>query len=143
MWAGLGSKGAMRQNGKTPITDIGDGTSQTILYSEAAGRDRQCYANGQCVPYDAGKKTGMIWADADNRITVTGTDPTGLGSIGSGPCVMNCNNLEGDIYSFHPTGANVAFADGSVRFMKSSVTISTLAALVTRGGSEVVNANDY
>ena len=142
-FAGIGSKGAMRQNSNTKMTDLADGTSQTVLYSEAAGRNMQCYTGGQCIPFDITKNTGMIWADADNRITVTGSSPDGKSAFGSGPCVMNCNNLQGDIYSFHPTMANVAFADGSVRVMKESVSISTLAALVTRGGGEIVDTNSY
>ncbi len=56
---------------------------------------------------------------------------------------MNCNNLQGDIYSFHSTGANVAFADGSVRSINSSIGIATLAALVTKGGGEVIDPNSY
>ena len=135
------STGAMRQNGPTPINQILDGTSNTTLYSEAAGRNMQCYANRTCVPYDATKITGPIWADSDNRLTVTGTDATGMGGIGSGPCVMNCNNLQGDIYSFHIGGANVGFADGSVRFMSNTVSIQTLAALVTASSREIIS--DY
>ncbi|HQR09442.1 MAG TPA: DUF1559 domain-containing protein, partial [Gemmatales bacterium] len=38
------SKGAMRQNATTKITNIYDGTSNTTLFSEAAGRDLQYYA---------------------------------------------------------------------------------------------------
>jgi prepilin-type N-terminal cleavage/methylation domain-containing protein/prepilin-type processing-associated H-X9-DG protein len=142
-WAGPGSKGALRQNGMTRILEITDGTSNTIMYSEAAGRDRQCYTGKQCVAYDQTKITGPIWADSDNRITVTGTDNTGKGSIGSGPCAMNCNNLAGDIYSFHTGGANVAFVDGSVRLIREGVSIVVLAELVTKGGGEVVDPNNY
>jgi prepilin-type N-terminal cleavage/methylation domain-containing protein/prepilin-type processing-associated H-X9-DG protein len=140
---GRPSKGAMRQNGMTPIIDIADGTSNTTLYSEAAGRDMQYYADRVPVPYDNTKITGPIWADSDNRLTVTGTDVTGRGSIGSGPCVMNCNNLGGDIYSFHSGGANVVFADGSVRFVRDTITLPTLAALVTKAGGEVVDPSSY
>jgi prepilin-type N-terminal cleavage/methylation domain-containing protein/prepilin-type processing-associated H-X9-DG protein len=142
-WAGFGSKGAMRQNGPTRILELTDGTSQTTLYSEAAGRDRQCYAGKTCVAFDPTKITGPIWADSDNRITVTGTDSTGTTNFGSGTCVMNCNNLQGDIYSFHTGGANIVFADGSVHFVRDSVNINTLAALVTKGGGEVVDSSSY
>ena len=141
-FAGAGSKGAMRQNGPTKILELTDGTSQTIMYSEAAGRDKQCFTSRKCTNYDPTQITGQIWADSDNRITVTGTSPDGTTSFGSGPCVMNCNNLQGDIYSFHPGGANVVFADGSVRFVKDSININTLAALVTKGGGEIV-PSDY
>ena len=43
--------------------------------------------------------------------------------------------------SLHPGGVNMCFADGSVRFIKDTVSIVVLASLVTKGGGEVVN--DY
>jgi prepilin-type N-terminal cleavage/methylation domain-containing protein/prepilin-type processing-associated H-X9-DG protein len=138
------SKGAMRQNGTTRIVELSDGTSNTTLFSEAGGRHRQYYADRSSIDLPAGT-TGPIWADSDNRLTVTGTDATGKVVLNTGtgpwPCAINCNNLAGDIYSFHPGGANVAFADGSVRFVKESVTIALLAALVTKTGGEVVPAD--
>ncbi len=136
---GSRSKGAMCQNGPTPITSITDGTSNTIMFSEAAGRSLQWYSGLINVPYAVGAFTGMIWADSDNRITVTGTDSTGLLDIGTGPCVMNCNNLQGDIYSFHTGGANISRADGSVIFVSSTININVLAAMVTRAGGEQVD----
>jgi prepilin-type N-terminal cleavage/methylation domain-containing protein/prepilin-type processing-associated H-X9-DG protein len=137
------SKGALRQNGPTRITEISDGTSTTTMYSEAAGRNLQYYANRSSVAYNAASITGPIWADADNRLTVTGTDATGTTSFGTGPCVMNCNNLQGDIYSFHVNGANICFADGSVKFVSQSVSIVTLTALVTKAGGEVIDSSSY
>ena len=139
-WAGDGSKGALRQNGTTRITEITDGTSNTVLYSEAAGRDRQCLGR-QCGPLPAGT-TGPIWADGDNRITVTGTNADGSANANGTAC-MNVSNQSGDIYSFHTSGANVCFADGSVRYLRDSIPIATLAALVTKGGGEVVDTSNY
>ncbi len=143
-WAGFGSKGALRQNGKTRIAEITDGTSNTTLYSEAAGRSMQCFTGGQCGAYAVNAATGMIWADSDNRLTVTGTEADGKNTtigFGKGPCVINCNNLQGDIFSFHPGGANASFADGSVRFLKESIDINVLVSLVTKAGGEVVTAD--
>lgn len=136
------SKGAMRQNGITKITHIYDGTTNTTLFSEAAGRDLQYYAGKVNVAYDPTKITGPIWADSDNRLTVTGTDATGKLNIGSGPYVMNTNNLQGDVYSFHTHGANVAFADASVRFLKENISIETMAAIVTARGGETFVLDD-
>ena len=92
---------------------------------------------------------GYVEADASDglrgarihfdRITVTGTSPDGKSASGSGPCVMNCNNLQGDIFAFHNGGANIAFVDGSVRFVSNTITINTLVALVTKGGNELVD----
>jgi prepilin-type N-terminal cleavage/methylation domain-containing protein/prepilin-type processing-associated H-X9-DG protein len=147
--------GAMSQNTNTPVVTIVDGTSNTTLFSEDGGRDRVWLGNRTSVPLAADGSVptnGPIWADPDNRLTVTGEDPTGAvatttskkgkvkGSVlnsGTGPCVMNCNNQSGDIYSFHPGGANIAFADGSVRYFQQTVSIVTLAGLVTRNGGEV------
>jgi prepilin-type processing-associated H-X9-DG protein len=39
----------------------------------------------------------------------------------------------------HPGGFNVAFADGSIRFIKTSIDLGVLRALITRAGGEVVN----
>jgi prepilin-type processing-associated H-X9-DG protein len=55
---------------------------------------------------------------------------------------MNCTN-DGEVYSFHPGGANAVFADGHVQFLPASMSIQTLAALVTRAGGEVVSTSDY
>jgi prepilin-type N-terminal cleavage/methylation domain-containing protein/prepilin-type processing-associated H-X9-DG protein len=142
-YPGTPSKGALRQNGTTRVVEISDGTSNTILYSEAAGRENQYYTDRRKFDYDNTKITGPIWADSDNRITVTGTSGDGKSNFGTGPCAMNCNNLQGDIYSFHTSGANIGFADGSVRFVNQTVSILVLAALVTKQGGEVIDANGY
>lgn len=45
--------------------------------------------------------------------------------------------------SMHPGGANVAFADGHVRFMKDSSAPKVWRALGTRNGQEVISAGSY
>jgi prepilin-type N-terminal cleavage/methylation domain-containing protein/prepilin-type processing-associated H-X9-DG protein len=45
--------------------------------------------------------------------------------------------------SFHPGGANVTMADGSVRFLKDSTNINTVWALGSRGGGEIVSADSF
>jgi prepilin-type processing-associated H-X9-DG protein len=45
--------------------------------------------------------------------------------------------------SFHPGGANILMADGSVRFLKDSVNILTLWKLGSRAGGEVVSADEF
>jgi prepilin-type processing-associated H-X9-DG protein len=135
-WAGGGSKGATRQNGNTPLGEVTDGTSNTTLYSEACGRNMQYVSGYIPSPLPAGT-TGAIWADSDNRITVTGTAADGS-NAGAGPCVINCNNIQGDIFSFHVGGAQIAYADGHVGFISQNVSINILVSLVTKGGGEVV-----
>jgi prepilin-type processing-associated H-X9-DG protein len=40
--------------------------------------------------------------------------------------------------SFHPGGFNSLFADGSVRFIKKSISLDIFRALITRAGNEVI-----
>jgi prepilin-type N-terminal cleavage/methylation domain-containing protein/prepilin-type processing-associated H-X9-DG protein len=48
-----------------------------------------------------------------------------------------------NLSSYHPGGANVAFADGSVRFLKSSTDMRNIWALGSRAGGEVLSADSY
>ena len=43
----------------------------------------------------------------------------------------------------HPGGANMLFADGSVHFLKSSISPITWRALATRSSGEIISADSY
>jgi prepilin-type processing-associated H-X9-DG protein len=65
-------------------------------------------------------------------------------------CRMDCGASCGAVFtgyhnatSFHPGGCNTTMADGSVRFVKSSVAMMTWWALGTRSGSEVLSSDSY
>jgi prepilin-type N-terminal cleavage/methylation domain-containing protein/prepilin-type processing-associated H-X9-DG protein len=45
--------------------------------------------------------------------------------------------------SNHPGGVNVAFCDGSVRFVKDTIGVATWWALGTRSGGEIVSSDSY
>ena len=45
--------------------------------------------------------------------------------------------------SHHPGGVNALFADGSVRFVKNTVSPVTWRALGTIAGGEVISADQY
>ena len=125
--------GAMRQNVLTPLSSIRDGMSQTTLFSELSGRPSEYY-QGPIVKENS-YIDDSIWASHDFRIYVNGTDATGRKK--GGPCVINCNNRR-DIFSFHPGGANILFADGRVKFVRDTLTAQTLAYLVTANGGESI-----
>jgi prepilin-type N-terminal cleavage/methylation domain-containing protein/prepilin-type processing-associated H-X9-DG protein len=117
-----------------------DGTSNTILIAEVAGKDqlyRAGRATGQQLSGFAGGMGG--WADATSggsQLYGSSTD----GTTTPGNCAANCSNDYG-LYSFHSGGANLLMADGSVRFVTASVNIRTLAAQVTYNGGEVIQEN--
>ena len=59
-----------------------------------------------------------------------------------GTCVINCTT-NNEIYSFHPGGANLLFADGSVHFIKESINPFTMVGLVTRAMGEILSSDSY
>jgi len=52
-------------------------------------------------------------------------------------------NVEGIFKSHEDRGTNVAFADGSVRFIHDTIAAPTFRALLTRAGGEVIEPKDY
>ncbi len=112
-----------------PITAITDGTSNTILLSEDAGRPA-FYRGGQFVN---NSRNDAGWGNHDNQYGLDGAiSKTNSGAPGN--CVINCHN-DNETYSFHSGGAMHVFADGSVRFIRESIAPQTYAALITaRGG---------
>jgi prepilin-type N-terminal cleavage/methylation domain-containing protein/prepilin-type processing-associated H-X9-DG protein len=123
-----GSKGERR------ITDITDGTSNTFLLAECAGRNRR-FVQGR---EDSTQTwSGGPWANPASRLNIGGYNPANP-TDPYGPCVINCINNK-EIYSFHTGGAMVVLADGSVRFLRDSVSLDVVLQLLTRARGEVVN----
>jgi prepilin-type processing-associated H-X9-DG protein len=54
----------------------------------------------------------------------------------------DCDGMYG-LSSYHPGGCNIAMADGSVRFLKSSTSMQIVWGIGTRDGGEVVSADAY
>jgi prepilin-type N-terminal cleavage/methylation domain-containing protein/prepilin-type processing-associated H-X9-DG protein len=124
-------KGVLALNYLTRLADISDGTSQTILVTECAGRPKLWRA-GRPVP--GIYALGAAWVGG----TLTfGQGSTPDGATKLGPCAINCTN-DREVYSFHPGGANAVFADGSVHFLNVGMDIRVFAGLVTRAGGEGV-----
>ena len=129
--------GALQKVLDTPILSISDGTSNTFLIAEDAGRPSL---------FQKGKATGGItadgwgWADPDCGFSIDGVSPSDLVTTG-GTCYMNCTN-DSELYSFHTGGINVCMADGSVRFIRESIPAATLAALVTAKAGDIISGLD-
>ena len=131
-------RGVLVPNWTTRITDITDGTMNTILLTEDAGRP-QLWRAGRAVPGADQAVSGGPWAGFATGITVMGSSPDGTQR--PGPCALNCTN-DHEVYCFHAAGANAVFADAHVQFLKGGMNVQVLAALVTRAGGEAVLAPD-
>jgi prepilin-type N-terminal cleavage/methylation domain-containing protein/prepilin-type processing-associated H-X9-DG protein len=121
----------------TCINDIKDGTSNTLLLVEDAGRPRLWQAGNEG-PDNA--LEGGPWDHFKGPVILQGS--TSDGTAKPGPCALNCNNDQ-EVYAFHTGGANAAFADGHVRFLITGISIRIMARLITRAGDEVVSDSDF
>ena len=138
------------------IADITDGTSSTLLFGEAYHRDPlwQTFSD-QCMWSASQKLDDMTqmaaWAFVDT-VARNGSAPINwqlTPSDVTGPFVPwspQCRDLEYKRVraygSGHGGGANIGFADGSVKFVRDTIALSTLQALSTRAGGEVIT-EDY
>jgi prepilin-type N-terminal cleavage/methylation domain-containing protein/prepilin-type processing-associated H-X9-DG protein len=124
--------GIFEVNRGTRLAEVLDGTSQTIMLAECAGRPK-LWQGRNAVPNVW--LSGGPWA---SRALLFGRGSTPDGTAFYGPCAINCTN-DREVYSFHPSGANVVLADGSVQFLQAGMSIRVFARLVTRAGGEVVS----
>jgi prepilin-type processing-associated H-X9-DG protein len=128
--------GCFYRNSAVRLSDIKDGTSNTIFIEERAFTNVQAtwvgavsggYANTG--PSNKGAVAGKLGQGAGDLVLIhagTINNPTG-------------RNLD-DASSMHSGGANILFADGSVRFIPDSASTTILPALGTTFGSEAVTA---
>jgi prepilin-type N-terminal cleavage/methylation domain-containing protein/prepilin-type processing-associated H-X9-DG protein len=106
------------------LRDVSDGLSNTIAIVERAGKPIDLLHGEPNVTTNNPKAhyPGQGGWSASN---------TFAWSINSDGIGINESNSAG-IYSFHPGGANVAIADGSVKFLSDSINFSTLVSLFGR-----------
>jgi len=135
------------------ISDVRDGTSNTMMLEEMCGRET-FYAKGKPVPPVTQASTDIAWS---SMVAGAGTwdspfntfrhqGSTFDGLINSGLCGINCNNSRigasatgpsltgsgGTYYSFHTGGIQVLLCDGSVRFLNENIAAPTLLSLISK-----------
>lgn len=122
------------------IQGITDGTSNTLMAGESLPEMRAnlaFYVNN-------GATAGTTVPISYNSNAIPPNSPGCNPAIweGNPPGCRFSAAAEG-FKSRHPGGANFVMCDGSVKFLKSSISMPTYCALGSRAGGEVISADSY
>jgi prepilin-type processing-associated H-X9-DG protein len=145
--AGQDTFGLLHGNIARTFASITDGSSNTIMVSEDAGRPN-LYLNGRLIPVNtvipgyqgnnpvslSNQGSGAGWADYNSEFYTDGD---------FSPKEHTNWSSNNEVYSFHSGGANHVFADGSVHFVKKSTAPSVFVALISPNGGEVLSSDGY
>jgi len=157
--------------GGTPVNMISDGLTQTIAIAEDSGRNYETLGFKTTSKYpdptmaagnadvDTPSKNRALnrWAEPDTGNGVSGPPNSVAGDVkpvinnnnqplgGPSDCPWSTNNCgpNDEIFSLHPAGANVVFADGSVKMIKKEIEPAVLRKLVTRDEGTKVGPSEY
>jgi len=160
------------------IASITDGTSNTFMYGEHAHAEMSAQ-NGDIYGYnwwtsgDYGDTTFSsifppnYFTSEGQSYTVGGDGGIGTNANAQAQIVPRQSNFSDSVTSMHPGGANFAFCDGSVHFIKNSINswnprsvssggsgpcswnyvttqrFGIYQALSTRNGGEVISSDSY
>jgi prepilin-type N-terminal cleavage/methylation domain-containing protein/prepilin-type processing-associated H-X9-DG protein len=152
------------------ISDITDGTSNTLISAEIADRPNLWHGRTQYPAEQTFFSGDGGWnSPSSANFTLYGSPADGGGgtcpelltasiavnaaawgypndgdplcpAFPNRSCVINCSNDVG-LYAFHSGGANVVLCDGSVHFLASGISLPTMIALVTRANGEVLGSD--
>jgi prepilin-type N-terminal cleavage/methylation domain-containing protein/prepilin-type processing-associated H-X9-DG protein len=143
----VGFAAGMISTQPSKIASITDGLSNTLMASELR------------IVSPPNDLRGFTWwgpsASFNTSITPNSTYPDVMGNGGCGstspplspPCNNGLNNSLGNVEvylgarSFHPGGVNAAMCDGSVKFFKNTISLSTWMAVGSSKGGEVISSD--
>ncbi|MGE3820893.1 MAG: DUF1559 domain-containing protein [Isosphaeraceae bacterium] len=124
-----------------PIASVTDGTSNTILVGEVIPINDANNAFWTSTGSASGTTVPINW----KTNTFPASDPTCNCRWQGASTPLGCRYSAAakGFQSKHPGGANFLFGDGSVKFLKQSISMPTYNALGSRNGGEVVSADAF
>jgi prepilin-type N-terminal cleavage/methylation domain-containing protein/prepilin-type processing-associated H-X9-DG protein len=147
-----GCNGPIYRNSRVTYAAVTDGLSNTVV----AGEKTPYLADASWVGIIPGYRHFAYGAFASVGTGGTGVNydyPGAILAAHSGPSLYEDpvvihppNSPLGhtdEMYSLHPSGANVLMGDGTVRFIKQSINLLAWQALCSRQNGEVISADSY
>ncbi len=138
--------GVFDQNRRNGVTAVTDGTSNTLMFGERHYYDR--VFDTSPVVDDRIADWGWVWFGAQGDAFLGSSAkinfklPADFDSRSGGEQQVLFEDRINAFGSGHTGGANFTLADGSVRFIRDSISPATLLYLGTRAGGEVIG-NDF
>jgi prepilin-type N-terminal cleavage/methylation domain-containing protein/prepilin-type processing-associated H-X9-DG protein len=147
---GLGPQGQhagiFYRNSATSVAAVTDGTSNTIMVGERSH-------NLSYVTWVARSIDGWLGKTSPIEGGTDRFNPSPeecwtqiMGPVGLEDGLRTINNPEAhveDYWSMHPGGANMLFADGSVHFLKATISPIPWRAMATRAYGEIISADSF
>ena len=135
-------------SGPLNFASLVDGTSNTMANYELAGWPK-LYKGKK--PADLSQSVfywfGDLWTKGGYLGTWVGWNGWDIsswsydGTTQNGPCVINCTNDYGGMFSFHTGGIHASFFDGSVRFLSENIDKSIVRAVIGRDEGTVLSGD--
>jgi prepilin-type N-terminal cleavage/methylation domain-containing protein/prepilin-type processing-associated H-X9-DG protein len=139
--------GVLFLNSAIHIEDVTDGTSQTIFLSEKLndGLDQGWASGTRASLRNTGGGINALPVKPLPPGVVVNDDDTGPTGGRGVAAIVDADTLRfvGGFGSRHPGGCNTAFGDGSVRFIKNSITPRVLRLLGNRADGDFVSSDTY
>lgn len=138
--------GIFYRNRQHKITDITDGTSNTLMFAEFSNYDP---VFDSYTPFDDYLPGWGWWCFGGVGDVLVGTQapvnfmiPSNISTLPAGTQQQYYVWRINAIGSQHSGGSNACRADGSVQFLSASTSLTVLAALGTRAGGEVIQESN-
>ena len=138
--------GAFNQNKQLTVTGISDGTSNTLMFGERHYFD-PVFDSDPIIDDKIGD-WGWCWFGAQGdaflgtNVPINFRIPVNFPTLSPAQQQLLFDDRINAYGSGHSGGANFAMCDGSVRFIRDSISPLTFRAIGTRSGGEVFN-NDF
>lgn len=130
--------GMFHRNSRVRVADVTDGTSNTVGVGERDNRfvlgSWVGVLSGAEVIYNPAKGLGCQNARPALTAVVVHSRQYTVNTPNASPAAFHTG---------HPGGGNFLLMDGSIRFIKDSVSLDTMRALCTRNYAEIVSGDAY